>query len=140
MTLCILDTDHLSLWQRRHPLVTLKILETAPSELTTTLITVEEQLRGRLNVIRQAKLPADMVIAYTRLGETLIWLRRFDNFLEFSQDASACYEELKFQKIRISSQDLKIAAIAISVQGTVVTRNQKDFEQVPSLAIVDWSV
>ena len=40
----ILDTDHISLFQRRHPHVTTRVLATSALELATTVITVEEQL------------------------------------------------------------------------------------------------
>jgi hypothetical protein len=37
----ILDTDHISLFQRRHPHVTARVLATSALELATTVITVE---------------------------------------------------------------------------------------------------
>ena len=48
----ILDTDHLSLFQRRDPHVTARVLATSALELATTVITVEEQVRGRLERVR----------------------------------------------------------------------------------------
>ncbi|MEH1853956.1 MAG: type II toxin-antitoxin system VapC family toxin [Nostoc sp.] len=62
------------------------------------------------------------------------------NILDFDEAAFDIYNKLRAAKIRIGTQDLRIAAIALSVSATVVTRNRKDFEKVPSLKIVDWSI
>jgi tRNA(fMet)-specific endonuclease VapC len=35
--------------------------------------------------------------------------------------------------------DLKIASIAISNKAILVSRNLKDFEQVPDLTVQDWT-
>ncbi len=35
---------------------------------------------------------------------------------------------------------MQIAAISLSVGGTIITRNQKDFTQVPDLKIEDWTI
>jgi tRNA(fMet)-specific endonuclease VapC len=140
MTRWILDTDHVSLWQRRHPQVSLQIENKGITLISTTVITAEEQLRGRLDVIRRAESGEMRVLAYTRFRETLYFLTQIPQLLEFSTEAEGCFAALKQQKIRIGAQDLRIAAIALSVNGTVVTRNRRDFEKVPNLSIEDWSI
>ena len=60
--------------------------------------------------------------------------------LDFDQDANTCYAELMRQRIRIGTQDLRIAAIVISKSGFLVTRNQRDFSCVPGLRFEDWTI
>jgi tRNA(fMet)-specific endonuclease VapC len=57
----ILDTDHISLFQRHHPHVSARVLATPPLELATTIVTVEEQLRGRLERVRRARTDEEVV-------------------------------------------------------------------------------
>jgi tRNA(fMet)-specific endonuclease VapC len=52
--LFILDTDHVSLFQRSHPRVVAHALAVPPQSLAVTVVTVEEQMRGWLNAIRRA--------------------------------------------------------------------------------------
>ncbi len=80
-----------------------------------------------------------MVTAYALLRETFNRLCQA-NILDFNEAAFDIYNELLKQKIRIGTQDLRIAAIVLSLTGTVETRNLKDFEKVPNLKIVDWSI
>lgn len=61
------------------------------------------------------------------------------NILDFIPEASLIYDDLIRQKIRIGTRDLRIAAIALAVEGTLVTRNQQDFEKVPELKVEDWT-
>jgi len=44
------------------------------------------------------------------------------------------------QKLRVGTQDLKIAAITLSKNATLITRNSKYFKRISDLKIEDWSV
>lgn len=139
MSLWILDTDSVSLFQRRHPFLCQRISIANPEEIAIIIITVEEQLRGRLNIIRQASSTNELVSAYTKLRATLNYISS-NRVLDFSQNAATCYAELLRQKIRIGTQYLRIAAIALSINGILVTRNRRDFVKVPNLMFEDWTL
>ena len=62
-----LDTDHVSLFQRNDPHISARVLMTPPQELATTVITVEEQLRGRLDRVHCARSHEEVVRAYRNL-------------------------------------------------------------------------
>ncbi len=40
----------------------------------------------------------------------------------------------------IGTQDLRIAAITLAVGGILLTRNSRDFEQIPNLSWQDWTI
>lgn len=139
MSLWVLDTDHVSLFQQNHPIVSRRIKAVNPEEIAVTVITVEEQFYGRLNQIRRAKSADAILSAYTRLRATLNYFKTV-NLLDFNQTADNCYRELVRQKIRIGTQDLRIAACVISSNGILVTRNRRDFERIPGLRFEDWTI
>ncbi|MEH2425488.1 MAG: type II toxin-antitoxin system VapC family toxin [Nostoc sp.] len=60
--------------------------------------------------------------------------------LGFNDYAINYYKDLIRQKIRIGTQDLRIAAITLSVNEILATRNQKDFEKVPNFSLEDWTI
>ncbi len=62
------------------------------------------------------------------------------NVLKFTAEAQKVYTNLLYQKIKIGRQDLRIAAIALSVNGILVTRNNRDFCQVPNLVLNNWTL
>jgi tRNA(fMet)-specific endonuclease VapC len=138
VTYYILDTDHLSLYQRSHPRLMTHIAIVPPDEIAITIVTVEEQLRGRLTQIKKAASGSARIQAYWWLWETVDLFREF-TILHFDAAANAIYESLRQQGIRIGTQDLRIAAIVLAVGGILVTRNQSDFGQVPGLILDDWT-
>jgi tRNA(fMet)-specific endonuclease VapC len=104
-----------------------------------SVISVEELLRGRLAQVNRAKEPDERVRGYYWLSKTLDFLCGF-KILTYDPHAEVHFQTLRSKKIRVGSRDLKIAAIALSNQATLITRNRRDFDQIPSLTIEDWSI
>ena len=138
----ILDTDCLSLLNRENVLQSSKLRQNlerfSPDELFTTIITFEEQMRGWLAFIAKAKTPEQQIHAYGKLHQALEAYRN-TTVLGFDENAAKVFQDLKSQKIRIGTMDLKIASIAIANKAILVSRNLKDFEQVPDLSVQDWT-
>ncbi len=139
MSLYIFDTDCLTLFQHQHPSILERVKTTNSQDIAVTIISLEEQLYGRLNAIRRAKSSEKLVLAYSKLRYTRDFFQTI-NLLDFTPESHRCYAEFIRQKIRIGTQDLRIAAIALSVEGIIITRNQRDFGKVPSLQWEDWTV
>ena len=139
MTLWILDTDHISLYQRGDLNVINRLSSANPKNLAVTVISLEEQMYGRLSEIKKATSAISLITAYSRLEITLDYFKSVQ-VLPFYQNAHTSFEGLIRQKLRVGTQDLRIAAIALSVNGIVVTRNQKDFGKVPNLQVENWAV
>src|SRR5438309_2031098 len=61
---------------------------------------------------------------------------------EIRRDPSAAtvYDGLFAQSLRVGTMDLRLAAIALSRQLTVLTRNFADFGRVPGLTVEDRTV
>ncbi|MFM6205831.1 type II toxin-antitoxin system VapC family toxin, partial [Planktothrix sp.] len=94
-----------------------------PAYRAVTIITVEESVRGWLKTIKDAKTIDNLVKAYADLKETIEFFNAI-YVLDFDQESGNYYTELKRQKIRIGTQDLKIASIVLSQQAILVTRNR----------------
>ncbi len=138
MTLYVFDTDHLSLYGRNHPAL-IERLKTNSIVLTTTAINIEEQLRGRLAQIAEAKDGIVISSSYRWLSETVKMLSIFE-VVQFTEAAQAIYRELKSQRIRIGTQDLRIASIVLAHQGILLSRNARDFDRVPDLIVENWTI
>jgi tRNA(fMet)-specific endonuclease VapC len=134
----LLDTDHVSLDQRGHPHVRARVQAVGPTQVAISIITVEEQLRGWLAAIRAAATPDARAIAYQRLHMALEYFTSF-TIIDYTQLMDGLVIDLRKQGLWIGTQDLRIAAIALTQGVTVVTRNTRDFAQVPGLMIEDWS-
>lgn len=138
MSLYVLDTDTFSLYRYGHPLVVQRVDSCPPDELAITVITVEEVISGWFNALRQARHPNQLEHAYRGLAESVPLLSRWA-ILAFTQAVSIRYEQLRLMKLNVRKMDLRIAATFLEHSATLVTRNVRDFQRVPGLAIEDWS-
>lgn len=139
MTLWIFDTDHVTLFQQGNPQIEQRVNQTDRKDIAITIVTVEEQMYGRLNRIRRATSRDELILAYANLRKTINYLADFE-LLDFDRDAANYYGEFLRQKIRVGTQDLRIAAITLSNNGILLTRNRRDFEKIPGLKFEDWSM
>jgi tRNA(fMet)-specific endonuclease VapC len=141
VTCYIMDTDHLSLYERAHPKVCARIIRTrqqSSDTLFTTVVSLEEQYAGRIAQIRKATTPQTLVEAYDKLKQIFALFSDLD-ILEYDLKADEYFRELRKAGIRIGTLDLRIAAITLAYGGILLSRNLKDFEKVPGLTIQDWS-
>jgi tRNA(fMet)-specific endonuclease VapC len=139
MSLFVLDTDILTLYQEGHTLVCQRVDSHPAAELAITVMTVEEQLSGWYTLLRQTKQPKELARTYQRLGTTVQFLARWPILL-FPEPAIARYEQLLRMKLNVAKMDLRIAAITLEHGGVLVTRNMRDFQRVPNLSVVNWAV
>lgn len=138
----VLDTDHLSLltWEdgaAGQGLET-RLLEAGEAGHATTIITYEEQVRGWLAYLAKARSASQITEGFGRLNRHLDAFRSIRVF-GFDHAEALIFLELKGSRLRVGSMDLKIAAIAISCDATLLSRNLGDFRKVPGLKVEDWS-
>jgi tRNA(fMet)-specific endonuclease VapC len=135
----ILDTDAITRHQNAHTVLSARVSSTPPTQLFTTSVTVEEQLKGRLSYLNTHRNdPRKSAQGHAALVRTVYYFNQW-NILLFDEETDTIFRQLRLQRIRIGSQDLRIAAIALLHGFTVVTSNTRDFAQVSNLKVEDWT-
>ncbi|MDZ8055759.1 MAG: type II toxin-antitoxin system VapC family toxin [Aulosira sp. ZfuVER01] len=140
MSQYILDTDHVSLILCNHPQV---LANASLHQIAVTVITVQELFNGWIGKINEPSSVHNLPALYSKLSTTVKYLQTVE-ILDFTPEADNCLKQLlkenpHLRKNRLQ-KDMRIAAIALSLNATVVTRNQRDFGLVPGLAIADWTL
>jgi tRNA(fMet)-specific endonuclease VapC len=135
----ILDTDSVTYQQLGRAVFIQRLAQIDPATVATTIITLSEQMRGRLAAVNRQQDDAALQIAYQRLQATHAYYCQIP-IVSFDAEATAIYRRLVDQRLRIGAQDLKIAAIALAHAAVLVTSNRRHFDQVPGLQIEEWNV
>ncbi|MFN7357049.1 MAG: type II toxin-antitoxin system VapC family toxin, partial [Pseudanabaena sp.] len=115
-----------------------KLAKIEDPEVAVTVITYEEQIRGRLAFLAKAKTLDEQIFAYQGLQQLAINYQAIA-IIPFSRASALEHQRLRKAYPRLGNMDLKIAAIALTNNATLVTRNKSDFGQIIELSIDDWS-
>jgi tRNA(fMet)-specific endonuclease VapC len=138
----LLDTDHLTILQyptsSEYPILAGHMSRHPAGDVVTSVISVQEQMRGAHTQINRARTSADVVRGYDVISRILRVIAPF-TVLPFDDPAAVVSDQLRARRIRIGTMDLRIAAVALSRSLVVVTRNAQDFGQVPGLVTEDWT-
>ena len=137
----LLDTDHITLMDRggaEGQRIRGRLSAVTPSEVAASVISYEEQLRGWMAYLAQLRTVDRQVGGYQRLQRMLEFYCGTP-LLAFDERAADRFHELWLTRLRVGTMDLKIAAIALVNDATLLSRNQTDFGKIPSLRCEDWS-
>jgi tRNA(fMet)-specific endonuclease VapC len=138
----LLDTDHISFLQRRSGLefttLAARIAQHPPTDFALSIVSFHEQVLGAHNFINRAQTNRDLMRGYNLLSETLVGFSEAP-VLHFDSAAISIFDELRSQKVRVATMDLRIASIALSRNLILLTRNASDYRKVPKLTIEDWT-
>ena len=104
----------------------------------TTIISYDEQTRGWFKFFSMARTKAEQLNAYFKLYKHLKdW--QGAHVFPFDEAAANVLDYLRELKLKIGTNDLRIAAIVLSLDGTLITRNVQHFKKIPDLRVEDWT-
>jgi predicted nucleic acid-binding protein len=137
----ILDTDTVTLYALGHEKVGTKVDEHGgPDQLAVAIITRMEILRGRFDSILKAADEGQLRLAMQRFQEAEDLL---NSFLTVPVDDTATQQFTTLQQHKKAKKmkraDMLIACIALAQKALLVTRNVKDYKDVPGLLLENWA-
>jgi tRNA(fMet)-specific endonuclease VapC len=136
----LLDTDHFSVLtdarHARHPQLVARLLD-VDEPVAIPVVAVEEQLRAWLAQIHRVRDVRQQVQPYRRLVRLIEVLSEWE-ITHWNERAADEFARLRRARVRIGTQDLKIAALALASDASLLSANLRDFERVPGLRVEDW--
>jgi tRNA(fMet)-specific endonuclease VapC len=101
------------------------------------IITVEERMRGWLAVIAKEGTALRQVAGYRELARLFEFYQEFE-IVPFDESAALQFDDLRTQRLRLGTMDLKIAATALVNDALLLSANRRDFDRVPGLRVENW--
>jgi tRNA(fMet)-specific endonuclease VapC len=106
----VLDTDHLSIWQRGSGAdyaVLLANLARHPGEdVGLSVVSIQEQVLGWNAYVSRSRTPADLLHGYDQMYRVMNDFRTFP-LVPFDAAALAAYDSFKPYKLRVGTMDLR---------------------------------
>jgi tRNA(fMet)-specific endonuclease VapC len=137
----LLDSDHLTVLKyrdsERFARLTGRLQGVADEPVGTTIVNVEEQMRGWLASLAKERAVLRQVSAYRELAALFDFFRKL-HIAPFSDEAAARFQDLRAARVKIGTMDLKTACVALIHHAILLTANRKDFEKVPGLHFENW--
>lgn len=136
----LLDSDHLSVMLEERDARGQRLLvrlHEVIDELAIPVVGVEEHLRSWLGQVRRTTDVHRQIVPYLRLTKIVQYLARA-NIASWNEPAADHFARLRRNRVRIGTQDLKIACIALANDAMLLSANLRDIEQVPGLHVEDW--
>ena len=137
----LLDTDHLTVLKytdsERYVRLHGRLLAAAPELIGTTIVNVEEQMRGWLAAIAKEKKLLRQITAYRELTDLFDFFAKL-NIISLSAEVVDLFNGFRKSGIKIGTMDLKMACIAMANNVLFLTANRRDFEKVPGLRFENW--
>ena len=136
----LLDSDHVSILVDPRQSLRQKLrerLDHATDSVCLPVVVVEEQLRGWLAAVHRVRDPHQQIVPYLRLAKLVGF---FSNWpvIDWNEPAADAFVRLRQARVRIGTQDLKIASIALANNAMLLSANLLDFQQVSGLHVEDW--
>ena len=138
----VLDTDHISILQRgtgqEFAALSARMSTRPEDDFAVSIVSFHEQVVGAHTLINRGRDAKDIILGYQLLGRVI---RDFTNMPVILYDSAAAgkFQDLSSHGLRVGAMDLRIASIALARGLTLLTRNVRDFAEVPGLVVEDWT-
>jgi tRNA(fMet)-specific endonuclease VapC len=135
------DTDVLVELLKGNAVCVARASRVAREEQFVPSVVIEEVMRGRLNAIRRAesgKIKLSVDRAYALFEETFRDFRT-RRILPYTAQAEAQFHAWREANVRVATHDLRIAATCVVHATKLITRNRKDFDQIPGVNVEYWT-
>jgi tRNA(fMet)-specific endonuclease VapC len=136
----LLDSDHASVLAESRSRLRSQLvsrIEQAAEPIALPIAVAEEQLRGWLAEIHRERDANRQIVPYLRLSKMILFLAGMP-LVDWNEPAADHFHALRARRIRVGTQDLKIASIALAHDALLLSANLVDFERVPGLRVQDW--